>query len=436
MTTIEHHIVIIGNGVSGITCARHIRKQSKNKITVISSETDYHFSRTALMYIYMGHMRYEDTKPYEDDFWIKNKINLLNKQVIQVIVKENKLIFSDGNSLQFDQLVLATGSESNFFNWPGQNLKGVQGLYSYQNLKLMEQSTMNINHAVVVGGGLIGVEMAEMLLSRNIGVTYLVRENKFWSAVFSSDESRLIEAHLRSHHVDLRLEKELISIQGDNEQRVRAVTLSDQSAVECQFVGIAVGVSPAISFLKDSGIETDKGILVNEFFETNVKDIYAIGDCAQQRNPLPGRKSVESVWYTGKIQGEALANSLVGNKFAYNPGKWFNSAKFFDIEFQTYGDVPASTTDGISEFLWKHEDNLKSIRVVYHTNSRVFTGMNTLGIRIRHVLMDQWLRENRTIDFVVDHLQEAVFDPEFYKPYHQLFQKAFEFGSNSIKNEP
>ena len=75
------HVVIIGNGISGITAARHIRKLSDHQITVISSETDHFFSRTALMYVYMGHMRYEDIKPYEDWFWEKNKIGLLNAYV-------------------------------------------------------------------------------------------------------------------------------------------------------------------------------------------------------------------------------------------------------------------------------------------------------------------------------------------------------------------
>ena len=78
------NIVIIGNGVAGITCARNIRKKSHSKITVISSETEHHFSRTALMYIYMGHMRYQDTKPYEDSFWKKNRIELLNRFVTKV----------------------------------------------------------------------------------------------------------------------------------------------------------------------------------------------------------------------------------------------------------------------------------------------------------------------------------------------------------------
>ena len=121
------HIVIIGNGISGITTARHVRKLSDNKITVISAETDHFFSRTALMYIYMGHMKYEHTKPYEDWFWKENRIELKRGFVESVDTANKSLQFADGSSLNYDKLVLATGSKPNKFGWPGQDLPGVQG---------------------------------------------------------------------------------------------------------------------------------------------------------------------------------------------------------------------------------------------------------------------------------------------------------------------
>ena len=92
-----NHVVIIGNGVSGITAARHIRKLSNKKITVISSETDYFFSRTALMYVYMGHMKFEHTQPYENHFWRKNKIDLLKAYVQQVHTSNKRVELDNGD---------------------------------------------------------------------------------------------------------------------------------------------------------------------------------------------------------------------------------------------------------------------------------------------------------------------------------------------------
>ena len=160
------HIVIIGNGITGISCARNIRKLSDHHITVISAESKHFYSRTALMYIYMGHMRYKDTKPYEDWFWEKNRIDLLHDRVSVIDTTEKKLQMEKGEIISYDKLVIATGSASNKFGWPGQDLPGVQGLYNLQDLILLEANTKNINRAVIVGGGLIGIELAEMLLSR------------------------------------------------------------------------------------------------------------------------------------------------------------------------------------------------------------------------------------------------------------------------------
>ena len=192
------HVVIIGNGISGITAARHIRKNSDCKITVISGETDHFFSRTALMYVYMGHIKFEHTKPYEDWFWAKNRIELKRAWVKTIDFEEKKLYFKlptddkeakIGGSISYDKLVLALGSTSNKFGWKGQDLKGVQGLYSYQDLESLQETTPRIKQAVIVGGGLIGVELAEMLHSRGIEVTFLVRENSFWNRL-SSDMKR------------------------------------------------------------------------------------------------------------------------------------------------------------------------------------------------------------------------------------------------------
>src|SRR5690606_36982357 len=159
-------IVIIGNGIAGITAARHIRKKSNFDITVVSGESDFFYSRTALMYIYMGHMKYEHTKPYEDWFWKKNKIDLVRDWVEEVDGTQQILQLRSGKSLPYDTLIIATGSKPNSFQIPGIDAQGVQSLVSLQDLALMESNTKNIREAVIVGGGLIGVEMAEMLLSR------------------------------------------------------------------------------------------------------------------------------------------------------------------------------------------------------------------------------------------------------------------------------
>ncbi len=419
------HVVIIGNGISGITAARHIRKKSDFTITVISAETKYFFSRTALMYIYMGHMKFEHTKPYEDWFWKKNKIDLIQDFVEHINTDKKNLTLKSGQTVPYDILVIASGSVSNKFGWPGQDLNGVQGLYSYQDLQLMEENTNGIKHAVIVGGGLIGVEVAEMLHTRNIAVTMLVRESSFWNNVLPSQESKLITRHIEFHGINILLETELKEIQSDRNHRVTSVKTSTGEIIPCEFVALAAGVSPNIAFLKNSGIETNRGVLVDELLKTNCEDVYAIGDCVERNYELSGRKNIEQVWYTGRMMGEVVAETICGNATKYQPGPWFNSAKFFDIEYQTYGNVSNELKEDEEEFYWEHASEKKAMHFVWNKTSRIFTGVNTFGIRLRHECFDRWLREKKSIDFVIQHLAEANFDPEFFDKYEKEIAKTF-----------
>ena len=411
-------IIIIGNGISGITCARHLRKKTQDNITVISSESEHFFSRTALMYIYMGHMKYEHTKPYEDFFWEKNNIKLLHQRVNSIDEINKKITTADGRQISYDKLVIATGSVTSMFNWPGQDLKGVHGLYSLQDLEKIETNTRNINSAIIVGGGLIGVELAEMLHTRHIQVTILVKDQHYWGNVLPQQDAILIEKQIKKYGIKVLPNTELKEIIGTGDG-VSSVITKDGNQLSCQFVGITAGVRPNISFLKGSNIKTDKGVVINEYFETSCPDIYAIGDCAQFEKPVKGRKPIEQVWYTGRMHGETLAVTLAGKRIAYQPGPWFNSAKFFDLEYQTYGLVPSKTEEGNAYFYWQHDEKDVALGIYYNTNSKLFLGLNSYGIRLRHVFFDKYLRDNPTVDFILSHLNQAWFNPEFATNYLQ-----------------
>lgn len=411
------HVVIIGNGISGITCARQIRKSSNDQITVIGSETPHFYSRTALMYIYMGHMRYEHTKPYEDIFWVKNRIALVHQHVERVNLSEKSILLNNGQQLTYDQLVLATGSKSNLPDIEGVNLKGVHTLYGIGDLEKIERATKGVKNAVIAGGGLIGIELAEMLRSRNINVTMLIKDEYYWASTLPPEEAAIIASHLAAHQVTLRFNTQPVALVGS--ENIKAVVTKREEELPCEFLAFAIGVSPNIDIAHHSTIPTEKGILVNEYFETGAAGVYAIGDCAEFREALPGRKKIEQIWYTGRMHGETLGLTLTGNKTAYRPGPWFNSAKFFDIEYQVYGELNGLAGEGQQDFYWQDERKNVALRIRYEAHSGVLLGIHTLGIRLRHAVLDRWLRDRKTMEYALMHLADSNFDPEFSRKYER-----------------
>ena len=373
----------------------------------------------------MGHMKFEHTQPYENWFWKKNRIELKKGYVEKVDTQKKQLIFSNKETLAYDKLVLATGSKPNKFGWPGQDLNGVQGLYSMQDLETLEENTSKIDTAVIVGGGLIGVELAEMLHSRGKKVIFLVRESKFWGNVLPEQEGELISRHITANHIDLRFNTELAEIIDDGNEWVKAIKTSSGEIIECQMVGLTAGVSPNIDFLKESDLEINRGVKVNDFLETNIEGVYAIGDCAEFITPVDGRRNLEQVWYTGRIMGETVAATICGEKTPYTPGPWFNSAKFFEIEYQTYGWVHAELRENETDFYWEHENGERCIHVVWDKSSGVFLGLNTFGIRMRHELFNQWLRDKVQVTEVMKNLRMANFNPEFYAHYEKEIVEKF-----------
>ena len=421
------HLLIIGNGITGVTAALTARRlDPAARITLVSAESAHHYSRTALMYIYMGQMRYQDTNPYDDWFWAENRLELVQDEATGLDPATRTVTLRHGPPLAYDRLLLATGSVSRFFGWPGQQLRGVQGLYGLPDLENMTRDTQGIRRAVVVGGGLIGIELAEMLHARGIAVTLLVREGRYWQSVLPPAEAALVERQLKLHHVELRPNTELREVLGDAHGRVRAVVTTAGEEIACQWVGIATGVQPNLALAQAGGLATDRGILVDNLLQTSAPGVYAAGDCAQHRQPAAGEPALEQLWYTGRQQGETVAHTLCGQPTPYQRGQWFNSAKFFHLEYQTYGRVPAELPAGTGTFCWQHPSADLLLRLNFRLdNSLAVTGVNALGLRQRHAVWAQWLAAATPVTEVVARLEEANFDPEFFRRHEPAVRAAF-----------
>ncbi|WP_052695207.1 NAD(P)/FAD-dependent oxidoreductase [Hymenobacter sp. AT01-02] len=421
-------LVIIGNGITGVSCAITARRLRPDAhITLVSDESPYHISRPALMYAYLGHLRAQDLKPYADWFWAENALELVHATAMRIAPAQRQVELSTGAVLSYDKLVVAAGSVSRFAAWPGQDLEGVQGLYSLPDLERMHRNTHGVQQAVVVGGGLIGIELAEMLHSRGVSVTMLVRDEHYWGSVLPPQEAALVQGQLDAHHIRVQYSTELTEILGDTQGRVRAVVASDEQEIPCQWVGLATGVTPNLVLAQASGLETDRGILVDRYLQTSQPHIYAAGDCAQHREPVANEVAIEQLWYTGRNQGETIAHTVCGEPKPYQRGPWFNSAKFFQLEYQTYGRVPARALPAQEHsFCWQHPAGTALLRINFRADSTLaVTGMNALGLRQRHDTWDQWLRAATPVTEVLAALGAANFDPEFFRQHEPAIVQEF-----------
>lgn len=183
--------------------------------------------------------------------------------------------------LRFDRLLLATGSQPNRFGWPGQELDGVQGLYGLPDLRRLHDTVQCTHHAALVGGGLIGVELAERLLSHGVRVTRLVREESYRCNVLPREESALVNDEARAHGVELRPGPELGWIEADGRGRVAAVHTARGERIECQLVDLTARVSPNLDLARELGLACERGVLVDRSLRSRVPDFLAAGDCAE-----------------------------------------------------------------------------------------------------------------------------------------------------------
>ena len=406
--------VIIGNGVAGATAAMTLRKRDEQaSITMISGESDYFFSRTALMYAYMDRMTLRELEPFERSVWDKQAIRRVRGWVRDIDAVRAAVTLESGESIPYDRLLLATGARPNRPSWEGLDRasNGFVHFVSLQDLEQCEHLTKPAVKAIVVGGGLIGVELVECLAHHGMDVTFLILEPWYWPVAMATDEGEMISDHIRRHGVHVMHNEEVIAVMTADDGAVRGVKTRSGKEIECGLLGVAIGVHPAVEWLAPVGMppRIGRGIQVQPDFSTSLPNVWAAGDCAEI--VLPDSKPfVEQIWYSAKRQGELAARSMAGDRIVYAPPIFYNSSKFFEIEYTTVGMVNNAPT-GARNFYMRIPGKDVSVRVVESDGAVI--GFNMLGSRWNHTFFERWIAERRSMDYVMNHLGEAQFDVEF-----------------------
>jgi len=424
------HYVIVGNGVAGIEAALALRaRDDEARITLVSAEHDHFFSRPALMYVFAGQTSLRDTEPYDRGLYERMGFERVSARVASVDTAGKHLQLADGSHLAWDKLLLAVGSKGRPAPWAGSEGPGLHYFVTLRDLEGLDRGAKAGMRAVVIGGGLIGAEVAEILHDRGLHVVFVVRENWYFPLALEHREAALVAEHMSSHGIDVRLGVNVDTIRRAADDSLRGVTVSpaphakasDKGEIDADLVVSAIGVVPNTAFLQDSGLTLSRGgaIETDDALRASAPDVWAAGDCATV-TWADGSRRPEQLWYTSRDQGRAAARSMLGDEVAYRRGTWYNSAKFLDLEYTAAGWVPLTPNfdntpieipAGVRTWFHRVPGRFESQRIIVKDDRVV--GFNMLGSRWNHEVLLEWIHERRSLEWVLKRLPEARFDEEF-----------------------
>jgi NAD(P)H-nitrite reductase large subunit len=338
--------IIIGTGISGFAAAQTLRSQDPvAEITLVSRDPHGFYSRPGLAYYLTGEIPEKQLFLFSK----KGKLNLsvqhVKGQVTLLDPKSHLLEVNPPGSLVYDRLLLATGASSVPLDVPGAGLRGIVKLDDLDDTRQILSLVRRAKTAVVVGGGVLGLELAEGLVAQGIKVHYLLRGDWYWSNVLAEVESRMVERNLVHDGVTLQHQTEIVEILGKS-GKVAGVRTTRGDVIRCDIVAVGIGVKACKDLAQTAGLKTDRGILADEYLQTSDPDIFAAGDVSQIYDPLSGRSSIDNLWYPGRKQGRIAALNMAGQKEMYKRTVAVNVLRLAGVMTTIIGSIGSGREEG------------------------------------------------------------------------------------------
>jgi len=332
-------VIIIGNGVAGATAAEVIRKKNKDiSISVYSDEPYPFYSRIKLPHFLGDEIKQENTYIYNTDWYKEKRIELYSGTKIKKIEPDKKSIVTERDEkVSYDKLLLATGSTNFIPPIKGREKKGFFTLRTIGDVLSIKEYSLNNKKAVLIGGGLLGLEAARGLRVRGLDVTVVEFFPRLLPRQLDEKGAKVLQRLIEKMGINIVLNAQSDEVLG--EDKVAGLKLKDGRNVDCNLIIISAGITPRIEIAKEAGISVNKGIIVNERFETNVKGIYAAGDCAEFQGRIYG------LWTASTEQGTVAGNNIAGVDTVYSGTTPSTTLKIVGIDLTSIGVVnPPSPT--------------------------------------------------------------------------------------------
>lgn len=334
--------VIIGNSAAAVGAIEAIRKaQSDRPITVISDEPHHTYSRPLISNLLAGDLDEARMHYRPPDFYKRHDVRcLLGRRAVSLDAQGKKVLLENGEEIAFDKLLIATGGSPFVPPVAGKELAGVFTFTRRQDAEEMRRfiQTGRVERAVVIGGGLIGLKVSEALVARRIKTVMVELTDRVLGLLLDETASTIAGERLVSAGVDILTGTTVTEISGEY-GRVNRVTLKDGRQFPCQMVIFAIGVRPNLALVKDTAIETRRGIVVDEQMRTSLPDIYAAGDVVETWDPLLDEAHPVAIWPNAYRQGSIAGSNMAGSDRRYEGGFPMNSVEVFGLPFISVGLV-------------------------------------------------------------------------------------------------
>ena len=307
--------LIIGSGPAGITAAENIRKlDTQAEITVISAERVPMFYRPRIPEYAVGNLEIEALMVKTMNFYDQERIKLqLGVRAVK-LNKERKIVeTSEGKQYGYDKLLIATGIDPITPSYPGGDLKGVFTMHYLYHADQMRIITKEAKEVVVVGGGLLGMDMAEELKKAGLEVKFLVRRHVLGDPFFDEYGCKLIQEEFACLGVNVFTNTEVQAFEGMDSTLAKIVT-QDGKQIESPFCFLSIGAVPAVNWIGESGLKIDKGVLVDRRLQSSEKDIFSAGNSAQITDPVSKKQIVQTNWLNASTPGRIAGNNMAGSE--------------------------------------------------------------------------------------------------------------------------
>lgn len=333
----KKNLVLIGNGMAGVYCMEQLLKLAPNRyeITIFGSEPHPNYNRIQLSSVLQGDSSLKDIVLNDWDWYKDNQITLHAGENVSKIDTTKKMVSTDsGIHVPYDELIIATGSLPFILPLPGANKDGVIAFRDIKDCETMIEASKSYKKAVVIGGGLLGLEAARGLLNLNMDVSVVHIYNTIMERQLDPTASIMLQRELESQGMKFLLEKNTEAILG--KKRVTSIRFNDGTEVNADLVVMSVGIKPNVALAKESGIEINRGIVVNDYLETSVPHVYSVGECAEHQGiayglvaPLYEQGIILAKRLAG-VESEGYHGSVVSTKLKVSGVNVFSAGKFTD----------------------------------------------------------------------------------------------------------